>query len=71
MPELQLGPPSAATVVHSGLVVRVPDVDAHFAGANAEGAVIIREPSDQPYGQREHEARDPEGHRWFGTVLSD
>jgi uncharacterized glyoxalase superfamily protein PhnB len=68
--ELQMGPPSAATVAYSGLVVRVPDVDAHFARAQAEGALIIREPSDQEYGQREYEARDPEGHRWwFATVL--
>lgn len=72
VPDLAMGPPSAAAMVHSGLVVRVADVDAHFTRAKAEGAVIIREPGDQPYGQREYEARDPEGHRWwFATVPSD
>jgi uncharacterized glyoxalase superfamily protein PhnB len=26
---------------------------------------VEREPRDQPYGQREYSARDPEGHRWW------
>jgi uncharacterized glyoxalase superfamily protein PhnB len=46
----------------SGLVVHVDDVDAHFAHARAR---IDAEPVDQPYGQREYGARDPEGHRWW------
>ena len=25
----------------------------------------IIQPVDQPYGQREYGARDPEGHRWW------
>ena len=53
----------------SGLVVHVDDVDAHFERARAAGARIDAEPVDQPYGQREYGARDPEGHRWwFATV---
>ena len=29
------------------------------------GARIDSAPVDQPYGQREYGARDPEGHRWW------
>ena len=55
----------------SGLVVNVDDVDAHYERARAAGASIDSSPVDQPYGRREYEARDPEGHRWwFGTPLS-
>ena len=49
----------------SGLVVHVDDVDAHFERACAAGAHIDAEPVNQPYGQREYGARDPEGHRWW------
>ena len=31
----------------------------------AAGARIDSAPIDQPYGQREYAARDPEGHRWW------
>ena len=55
----------------SGLVVHVDDVDEHFVRARAAGARIDAEPVDQPYGQREYGARDPEGHRWwFATRLA-
>ena len=63
--EHRLAAPRTMEAVGSGLVVHVPDVDAHCAGARAAGAAIVREPVDQPYGQREYEARDPEGHRWW------
>lgn len=53
-----------------GLVVFVADVDAHCARARAAGARIDAEPTDQPYGQREYGARDPENHRWwFATPI--
>lgn len=60
-----LASPNALPEVNSGVVVLVPDVDAHFERARAAGAVIDREPADQPYGQREYSARDPEGGRWY------
>lgn len=44
--------------------VMVDDVDAHFRHAGAEGAEIVYEPVDQPYGYREYSARDPEGGLW-------
>src|SRR6516164_5444145 len=39
-------------------------IDAHCARARAAGAVILREPADQFYGERVYSARDPEGHVW-------
>jgi PhnB protein len=43
----------------------VPDVDAAFGRAVAAGAVVRREPADQPYGERSCQFVDPWGHRWM------
>jgi len=45
--------------------VMVDDVDAHYERARKAGAAIDSPPSEQPYGQREYAARDPEGARWY------
>jgi MerR family transcriptional regulator, thiopeptide resistance regulator len=63
--EHQLESPLAGAVAHSALFVHVDDVDAHYERARGAGARIDSEPVDQPYGQREYGARDPEGHRWW------
>jgi len=39
-------------------------IDAHCARARAAGALILREPADQFYGDRTYMAKDPEGHVW-------
>jgi uncharacterized glyoxalase superfamily protein PhnB len=53
------------------LNVSVDDVDAHYASAKAEGAVITMEVNDAFYGERRYECEDPEGNRWhFGEALS-
>lgn len=45
-------------------------LDAHCARARAAGAVIVREPADQFYGDRTYAAKDPEGHVWtFGETV--
>jgi uncharacterized glyoxalase superfamily protein PhnB len=45
-------------------------IDEHCARARAAGAVILREPADQFYGDRTYSARDPEGHVWsFGQTV--
>lgn len=62
---LGLGSPGSLDLRGGGLVVLVDDVDEHFRRARAAGAAIDREPADQPYGQREYSARDPEGTRWY------
>jgi uncharacterized glyoxalase superfamily protein PhnB len=63
--EFQMAPPNRMSQVHGGLVVHLPDVDAHHQRVREAGGNVTREPVDQPYGQREYEARDPEGHRWW------
>jgi len=63
--EHQLDTPLAVDVANTGLVVQVGDVDAHYRRAREAGARIDSAPVDQPYGQREYGARDPEGHRWW------
>jgi uncharacterized glyoxalase superfamily protein PhnB len=45
-------------------------IDAHCERARAAGAVIIRAPADQFYGDRTYSAKDPEGHVWsFGQTV--
>jgi uncharacterized glyoxalase superfamily protein PhnB len=39
-------------------------IDAHCERARRAGAVILREPEDQFYGDRSYMALDPEGHVW-------
>ncbi len=54
------------------VMVRVPDADAHCARARAHGAVIVSEPEDFPYGERQYSARDLAGHSWvFSETLDD
>ena len=54
------------------LYVYVPDVDAVASRAKAAGASILRDPTDQVYGDRTCEMKDPEGHRWcFATHVKD
>jgi PhnB protein len=49
--------------------VYVDDVDAHFELAKAAGAEIVMEPTDQEYGDRRYDAKDPEGQLWsFATA---
>ena len=50
------------------LMVTVPDVDATYALAIANGAVAGREPSDEFHGNRNAQFRDPWGHRWTVTM---
>jgi uncharacterized glyoxalase superfamily protein PhnB len=69
-PDHELASPRTLSQVSGGMVVHVDDVDAHFKHAREVGATIDSEPVDQPYGQREYGARDPEGHRWwFATPI--
>jgi MerR family transcriptional regulator, thiopeptide resistance regulator len=62
--EFHLASPQSLPNLHGGLVVQLDDLDAHHARVAAAGAAD-REPTDMPYGQREYEAHDPEGHVWW------
>jgi MerR family transcriptional regulator, thiopeptide resistance regulator len=57
--------PNQAGALTGGVVIHVADVDAHFARTKAAGADIVREPTDEDYGQREYDVRDPAGHHWY------
>jgi PhnB protein len=50
--------------VGAQIAVEVDDVEAHFVRAKAAGAEIVQEPTDQVYGERRYDAKDPEGHLW-------
>jgi len=64
-------PPRAGEVTHQ-LMVRVEDAQAHFERARDHGALIVSEPSDFPYGERQYSAQDPAGHEWtFTQTLAD
>lgn len=59
---------AGVTPVPTAIYVAVDDTDAHHARAVAEGARVVRELNDTPYGSRDYAAEDPEGNTWyFGT----
>jgi uncharacterized glyoxalase superfamily protein PhnB len=65
----QAAPERALT--HS-VMVRVADADAHCERARQAGAVIVRLPTDYPFGERQYTAEDPGGHRWtFSQTIAD
>lgn len=54
------------------VTVMVPDVDAHCEHARSEGAQIVAEPKDQPWGYRDYEVLDHDGRQWnFSQVLHE
>ena len=58
-------PPGEHGPAGGGIVVHVADVDAHHERVRVAGAVILYEPRNEEYGQREYGVRDPEGHQWW------
>jgi uncharacterized glyoxalase superfamily protein PhnB len=63
--------PRGASVTHA-IMVRVPDVDAHFSHARGRNARILHDPTDYPYGERQYEVEDLGGHRWtFSQTIAD
>ena len=54
------------------LNVYVHDIDAHYAHAVGEGAIVTMPLQDAFFGERRYEATDHEGHRWhFGERFAD
>ena len=51
--------------IPAALHLYVTDADAVYRKALAAGATSIREPVDQPYGDREASVRDPFGNTWY------
>ncbi|MHB8585607.1 MAG: VOC family protein [Thermoplasmatota archaeon] len=64
-------PPRPGERTHS-VVVRVSDARSHCARARDNGAKILMEPTDHPYGERQYNAEDPWGHEWtFSETIAD
>lgn len=59
--------PGGAGSATTGIFIYLPDVDAHYARAQAAGAEIVQPPHDEDYG-RTYTARDLDGHPWFFTT---
>jgi uncharacterized glyoxalase superfamily protein PhnB len=66
-PDVPVQAPDAPTTFSHSLRLEVPDVDETVVLARRRGAVIQREPADQPYG-RTATIVDPFGHRWLITT---
>jgi uncharacterized glyoxalase superfamily protein PhnB len=59
-------PAAGAGLTHS-VMVRVDDIDKHYANVRAAGAGPLSEPTDMSYGERQYSVEDPAGHRWTIT----
>jgi uncharacterized glyoxalase superfamily protein PhnB len=64
-PDFRSAAATALPALHASIWCYVDDADAHCERARAAGAVILREPMDQPYGVREYDALDGEGQEWY------
>ena len=58
---------------HSHIVqVRIEDAEGHCERARVNGAIILTEPTDHDYGERQYNAEDFHGHRWdFTETIAD
>lgn len=64
-------PPRPGEATHS-VMVRVQDASTHCRHAREHGALILMEPRDFEYGERQYNAADPWGHQWtFSETLAD
>jgi PhnB protein len=63
---IMLGQPQGEDrTMRSMLYLYVPDVDATFKKALSAGAISVREPADQFYGDRNSAVKDPGGNEWW------
>jgi PhnB protein len=53
------------------LYLQVDDVDAMVARAEAAGAMVLRAPADQSFGERTATLLDPFGHRWMLATVKE
>ena len=65
MVELSEARPPEWPALTSGLHLYVEDADAVYERAIAAGAVSLRPPTDQFYGDREADITDPSGNQWY------
>ncbi len=53
------------------LYLQVEDVDAVVAQAEQAGAMVLRVPADQSFGERTATGQDPFGHRWMLATVKE
>ena len=54
------------------MMIYTEDCDAMYRSAIAAGAASVREPADQPYGDRSSGVKDPFGYKWWiSTHIKD
>jgi uncharacterized glyoxalase superfamily protein PhnB len=58
--------PARGGLTHS-LMVRLSDVDQHYAQVSQSGARILHPPETYPFGERQYTVEDPGGHIWTFT----
>lgn len=64
--------PRDTATVSAYVLVDVVDVDTHFAHAKANGAQIVSEPHNMPFGERAYTTRDHAGQWWtFSQHVAD
>jgi len=53
-------------------LMRVENLDEHYARVVRAGAKILHAPADYPYGERQYTAEDLSGHQWtFSQTIAD
>lgn len=62
---VMLGQTTPDRAMRAMLHLYVPDIDASYKSALAAGAVSVREPADQFYGDRSAGVRDAFGNEWW------
>jgi uncharacterized glyoxalase superfamily protein PhnB len=64
--------PDAAPGGGHSVIVRVEAIDAHLSRARRQGAEIVRDLENFPYGERQYTCLDPAGHRWtFSETIAN
>jgi uncharacterized glyoxalase superfamily protein PhnB len=64
--------PDAAPGSGHSVIVRVEAIDAHLSRARRQGAEIVRDLENFPYGERQYTCLDPAGHRWtFSETIAN
>ncbi|HEY4342519.1 MAG TPA: VOC family protein [Steroidobacteraceae bacterium] len=54
------------------IMVRIADVEDHYANALGYGVRILREPADYPFGERQYTCLDLGDHAWtFSQTIAD
>jgi uncharacterized glyoxalase superfamily protein PhnB len=63
--------PDPGVITHS-VTVRVDDVRARCDRAVSQGAAVVMEPTEFPFGERQCTLQDPWGHQWtFSQTIAD